>query len=106
AVPDGTGMTADSVFWIASMTKAITAVAAMQLVEQGRTALDQAAGTLVPELAVPMLLTGFDTDGKPLLRPARGTITLRHLLTHTDGFAYDNWNADIRRYMALRGIPA
>ena len=53
-------MTPDSVFWIASMTKAVTAVAAMQLVEQGRLALDSPIGTVLPELASPQVLEGFD----------------------------------------------
>jgi methyl acetate hydrolase len=104
-LPDGPAMTCDSVFWIASMTKAITTVAAMQLVEQGRIALDAPAGAIMPELAAPMVLEGFDARGEPVLRPARGTITLRGLLTHTAGLGYENWNPDIRRYAALRGIP-
>lgn len=105
AVPDGAAMTLDSVFWIASMTKAITAVAAMQLVEQRRMALDQPASELVPGLAAPLLLEGFDARGEALLRPARERITLRHLLTHTAGFAYENWNPLIHRYTGQRGLP-
>src|ERR1700761_5558525 len=54
-----TSMTADSVFWIASMTKAITAAGAMQLVEQGRLSLDQPIGELLPDLASPNVLEGF-----------------------------------------------
>ena len=79
-------MTADSVFWIASMTKAITAAAAMQLVEQGRLSLEGPIGKLLPDLASPQVLEGFDADGEPKLRPARNPITLRHLITHTAGF--------------------
>lgn len=99
-------MTLDTVFWIASMTKALTATAALQLVEQGKLGLDQAMGSLLPELAAPQVLEGFDAAGAPLLRPARRPITLQHLLTHTAGFSYDIWNADIGRYMAYTGIPA
>lgn len=99
-------MTADSVFWIASMTKAITAAAAMQLVEQGKLSLDAPIGTLLPELAAPQVLEGFDRDGAPITRPATKAITLRHLLTHTAGFCYDMWNADMRRYRELNNIPA
>jgi CubicO group peptidase (beta-lactamase class C family) len=51
----GPDMTLDTVFWIASMTKAVTALAAMQLVEQGKLQLDQAMGTLLPELASPQV---------------------------------------------------
>src|SRR5664280_1031682 len=75
-------MTPDSVFWIASMSKAITAAAAMQLVEQGKLSLDAPIGKLLPDLASPQVLEGFGADGAPKLRPARNPITLRHLLTH------------------------
>jgi methyl acetate hydrolase len=80
-------MTIDSVFWIASMTKAITAAGAMQLVEQGKLALDEPIGKVLPDLAAPMVLEGFDAQGEPQLRPAKRPITLRHLMAHTAGFA-------------------
>ncbi len=95
-----------TVFRIASMTKAITAAAAMQLVEAGKLALDQPAGEVVPGLAAPRVLEGFDAAGRPMLRPARGTVTLRNLLTHTSGFGYDVWNADLLRYHRETGTPA
>jgi CubicO group peptidase (beta-lactamase class C family) len=98
-------MTTDSVFWIASMTKAITAAAAMQLVEQGKLSLDVPIGKLLPDLAEPLVLEGFDADGNPRTRPANTPITLRHLLTHTAGFCYDMWNADMVKYMERHGIP-
>jgi methyl acetate hydrolase len=105
ALPDGGAMTVDSIFWIASMTKAITSTAAMQLVEQGRLAPDRPVADLLPELAAPQVLEGFDAAGAPRLRPANRPITLRHLITHTSGFVYDIWNAEIGRYMELKGIP-
>ncbi len=98
-------MTLDTLFWVASMTKAITSVAAMQLVEQGRVGLDQPLAELMPELASPEVLEGFAADGAPRLRPATRPITMRQLLTHTAGFAYDIWNADLVRYQQLNGIP-
>lgn len=101
-----TPMTPDTVFWVASMTKAVTSVAAMQLVEEGRLSLDAPLGPLLPGLAAPQVLEGFAPDGTPRLRPARRPITLRHLLTHTAGFAYNTWNADIGRYMEATGLPA
>jgi hypothetical protein len=76
-------MTVDSVFWIASMTKAITAAGAMQLVEQGKLSLDAPIGKVLPDLAAPQVLEGFDAQGAPKLRPAKNPITLRHLMTHT-----------------------
>src|SRR6266446_3430985 len=105
ALPDGAAMTADTVFWIASMTKAITSTAAMQLVEQGKLALDRPIAEVLPELAAPQVLEGFDPAGAPRLRPAKRPITLRHLITHTAGFVYDIWNPDLGRYMEQRGIP-
>ncbi len=98
-------MTADSVFWIASMTKAITAAAGMQLVEQGKLSLETPIGKLLPDLASPQVLEGFDTSGAPKLRPAKNPITLRHLMTHTAGFAYDMWNGDMVRYLEKTGTP-
>ncbi len=99
-------MTADSVFWIASMTKAVTAAAAMQLVEQGKLSLDGSIGDVLPDLAAPQVLTGFAADGAPQLRPAKGPITLRHLMTHTAGFCYDMWNGDMLKYLENTGTPS
>ncbi|MHB8576185.1 MAG: serine hydrolase domain-containing protein [Dehalococcoidia bacterium] len=91
-------MTIDSVFRIASMTKAVACVAVMQLVEQGKLRLDEPAGSYAPRLASPNVLEGFDEQGVPRLRPARRPITLRHLLSHTSGLTYEIWNADTNRY--------
>jgi methyl acetate hydrolase len=99
-------MTPDSVFWIASMTKPITSTAAMQMVEQGKLTLDEPIGKILPELKSPRVLTGFDNSGHPRYRPARQPITLRHLLTHTAGFCYPIWNADLARYMKVTGHPS
>ena len=60
---DGAAMTLDTIFRIASMTKAITSVAAMQLVEQGRLSLDGPVPAIDPALAAPRVLTGFDAAG-------------------------------------------
>ena len=98
-------MTADSVFWIASMTKAITAAAGMQLVEQGKLSLDEPIGKVLPDLASPQVLEGFDAKGEPKLRAAKKPITLRHLMTHTAGFAYDMWNGDMVKYLEKTGTP-
>ena len=99
-------MTPDSVFWIASMTKAITAAAGMQLVEQGKLSLDEPIGKVLPDLAAPQVLEGFDAKGEPKLRPAKKPITLRHLMTHTAGFAYNMWNGDMVQYLEKTGTPA
>jgi CubicO group peptidase (beta-lactamase class C family) len=98
-------MTLDSVFWIASMTKAITAAAGMQLVEQGKLSLDEPIGKVLPDLASPQVMEGFDAKGQPKQRPAKKPITLRHLMTHTAGFAYDMWNGDMVQYLEKTATP-
>jgi methyl acetate hydrolase len=98
-------MTLDSFFRIASMTKAITSVAAMQLVEQGKLKLDEPVPGIDPTLASPQVLDGFDAAGAPTLRPAKRPITLRHLLTHTAGFGYEQWDPSINRYVKQSGLP-
>jgi CubicO group peptidase (beta-lactamase class C family) len=102
----GAPMTADTVVWIASMTKAITGACAMQQVERGRLSLDANIADILPELGRVQVLEGFDAQGKPRLRAPRRAITLRQLLTHTSGYAYEMWNADIARYMEATGTPS
>lgn len=85
----GEPMREDHIFQIASMTKAIASVAAMQLVEQGQLSLDGPISDILPELAEPQVIAGFDDAGVPQLRPAKRPVTLRHLLTHTSGMGYD-----------------
>ena len=106
-VPSGQSgpMTLDTVFRIASMTKAITCVAAMQLVEQGKLSLDGPLLDIDKALSAPRVLTGFDAAGKPQLRPAKRLLTLKHLMTHTAGFCYEQWNPDLERCVAALGMP-
>jgi methyl acetate hydrolase len=98
-------MTLDTVFWIASMTKAITCTAAMQLVETGKLALDEPIGKLLPELASRQVLDEDRSQGGTRLRPPKRSITLRQLMTHTAGFAYNMWNAKLATYMESAEIP-
>jgi len=103
----GTAMTPDTMFWIASMTKAVTSTAAMQLVEQGKLSLDKPISDVVMELSAAQVLEGFDAEGKPKLRPPKRPITLRHLLTHTAGFSYRLWDAKAVRYASsIERLPA
>ncbi|MGY6126430.1 serine hydrolase domain-containing protein [Paraburkholderia strydomiana] len=101
----GEAISPDTVFWLLSMTKAITATACMQLIEQGRLRLDQPAGEILPQLKSPQILDGFDVSGQPRLRPARNAITVRHLLTHTSGFTYSIWSDKLSRYETVTGMP-
>ena len=100
----GGAMTGDTVFRIASMTKAITSVAAMQLVEQGKLGLDEPVPPVDPALNAPQVLEGFDAAGQPRLRPAKRPIALRHLLTHTAGFTYEWSNPNTQRYVQVTGM--
>ena len=102
---EGQPMTPDTVVWIASMTKAVTGVAALQQVEAGRLTLDAPIAEVLPDLADRPVLDGFSEAGEPILRKAKRPITLRHLLTHTSGFSYDIWNAGIGRYMEKHALP-
>jgi len=99
-------MTLDSVFRIASMTKPITATAAMQLVERGRIGLDQPMGEVLPVVRDVKVLEGFDADGAPKLRAPKRPLSLRHLLTHTSGYGYDIFNADLGRYIEVAKLPS
>jgi len=101
----GAAMTPDTVVWIASMTKALTGTAAMQQVERGKLDLDRPASEIVPALAETPVLEGFDDGGQPRTRPPARPITLRHLLTHTAGFAYEMWQPAISRYQEAMGLP-
>jgi CubicO group peptidase (beta-lactamase class C family) len=101
----GEAMREDDLFQIASMTKAIVSAAALQLVEQGKLALDAPLDALLPDLANPQVIEGFDEDGSVRLRPAKRAITLRHLLTHTSGFGYEFMSADMVRARGPAGSP-
>jgi len=98
-------MELDTVGWIASMTKPLTSVAAMQLVEQQRLQLDEPAARWAPELARVQVLEGFDASGAPRLRAPKRPITLRQLLTHTAGYGYGMWSVPLARYMQLMDLP-
>ncbi len=78
-------MTLNSVFWIASCTKMIGGIAAMQLVEQGRLALDDAdlLEKHCPELKHVKIIKGMDKNGKAETVEKKNRITLRMLLSHT-----------------------
>jgi len=98
-------MTADSVFWIASMTKAVTSAAAMQLVEQGKLSLDEPIASCCRISLRRRCWKALTPMASQKLRPAKKPITLRQLMTHTAGFAYDMWNGDMVQYLAKTGTP-
>jgi CubicO group peptidase (beta-lactamase class C family) len=104
ALPDGPPVTIDTIFAVFSMTKALTSTAAMQQVEQGKLSLDAPISAVLPALAKPQVLDGVDTSGRPKLRPAKNPVTLRQLLTHSAGYGYDTWNAELARALPELGL--
>ena len=94
------GVGKDGIFSIASMTKPVTSVAVMQLVEAGKVKLDEPAATYLPELGAVQVL---ENGG---LRAAKGQITVRLLLTHTAGFAYEFLNRELFDYASKGKVPS
>ncbi|WP_019746759.1 serine hydrolase domain-containing protein [Rhodococcus erythropolis] len=94
----------DTIAWLASMTKSIVAVAALQLVEHGAVELDAPIVDVLPELATLQVLEGYDGE-VPRLRPVRTQVTLRMLLSHTSGAGYSFLSADLARYQQKNRIP-
>ena len=105
-VATGRPMTADALFRIASMTKAITSTAAMQLVEAGRFGLDDPVAKYLPAFAHLSVLEAFDgATGAYRLRPAKRAVTVRHLMTHTSGLGYTFTSAILRDFKPRAGDP-
>ena len=100
-------MTADAIFRIASMTKPVTSVAIMQLVESGRIKLDEPAATYASELSNVQVLEEFDAaTGKAKLRPPKTPPTVRQLLSHTSGFVYEFFDKKMQDYVATGAVPS
>ncbi len=87
-----------------SMSKAVCAFAVLQLMERGRVTLDTPVSDILPAWQELQVLHGFAADG-PILKPQTQVATLRHLLTHTSGLAYEFWNADVANYLEVTGHP-
>ncbi|KAH6713591.1 beta-lactamase/transpeptidase-like protein [Leptodontidium sp. MPI-SDFR-AT-0119] len=100
----GEPLAEDATFWLASCTKLMAAIAAVQCVERGQFTLDEDVTRLLPELKDIDILRGFE-DGteKPILVKATKKITLRHLLTHSSGIAYDIFDPTLTRWRVSRG---
>jgi CubicO group peptidase (beta-lactamase class C family) len=101
---NGRPLTTDAIFRIASMTKPVTTVAAMQLLEQGRFSLEDPAEKYLPELAHLSVFESFDPKtGAYTVRPAKKTVTIRHLLTHTSGLGYNFTSPIVRDFKPRAG---
>jgi methyl acetate hydrolase len=103
-VSTGRALSADALFRIASMTKPVTSLALMQLVEQGRLGLDDPAEKYLPELAGLKVFESFDAKtGEYRLRPASRQPTVRQFLTHSSGLAYPFTSATWRDFKPRAG---
>lgn len=87
-------MAVDSIIDIASMTKLVTTIATLQLVETGKVELDQGIDSYLPEFKSIQILESFDFDGNPSYSKPSRAPTIRELITHTSGFVYSIWNQD------------
>lgn len=85
------------------MTKFLTSVCAMQLVEQGLLSLDQDLRPLIPEFRDAQILVEFDADDKPVMQANTKPITLRQLLTHTSGFSYEFSDPTLLKWSRQQG---
>ncbi len=104
AVGESDPVTPDTQFRIASMTKMVATVAALQQVERGNLDLDAPVEQYRPEFADLQVLDGFDGD-EPRLRPPATKATVRQLASHTSGLSYWFWNADMVHFEELTGTP-
>lgn len=103
-VAAGVALEFDDIFRLYSMTKPLTTVAALQLVEERKLHLDEPVSRQLPDLERVLVLEGFSAEsGEPRLRRPGRAITARHLLTHTAGFGYEFWNEEIRQFAAATG---
>jgi methyl acetate hydrolase len=103
-VATGRPLSADALFRIASMTKAVTSTAAMQLIEQGRFALEDPVEKYLPEMAKLPVFDSFDPKtGNYHLHLTSKPITVRHILTHTSGLGYPFTSATLRDFKPRAG---
>ena len=98
-------MTLDTVMALFSTTKALAGTCIMQLVEEGKIKLEDAAKKYVPEIAELQVLDGFDAAGQPKTRPPKRDITVNDLMLHTSGLCYEFFSADDLKYRTAKSIP-
>src|SRR5688572_2232216 len=87
-IRSGAPMTRDSIFRIYSMTKPVTGVAMLMLYEEGKWRLDDPVSRFIPEFGKLTVWVGENPDGTPKTEPARRSMTMRELMTHSGGLAY------------------
>ena len=95
-----------NIIQIASMTKLVTTIAALQLMEQDKLDLDTPISTYAPELNDLQVLKGFEADDTPIFKKANRAPTARELMTHTAGYVYEFWNTDSLKAAQLGVSPS
>ena len=101
----GSPMETDAILAIASMTKLVTTVAVLQLVDQGLLDLDAPITDYLPQFQVPKVLEGFSASGEPVLVEPSSVPTTRALLTHTSGYVYEIWNENALKSVTSGLVP-
>jgi CubicO group peptidase (beta-lactamase class C family) len=102
---EGVPMTPDTIFRIASMSKPVTSVAALMLIEEGKIALDDPVSKFIPEFKdARVLVPGSAEKGKLETKPAAAEMTVRHLLTHTSGLTYRFFGGELGNLYAKAGV--
>ena len=94
-------MTKDTIFNMASMTKPVTSIAIMMLVDEGKLKIDDDVAKYLPKYKSPLVISKFnEADASYETRPAKRPITIRHLLTHTSGIGYGFSSPTLTKIMA------
>ena len=98
--PSTAAMPTNAIFAIASMTKPVTSVAIVQLIERGKMKLDDPVSKYLPGFAHQQVITALNpADGSVQTAPAKHAMTIRHLLTHTSGIGYSFSNPVVARLL-------
>ena len=94
-------MAKDTIFNMASMTKPVTSIAIMMLVDEGKLKIDDEVAKYLPKWKDPLVISKFnEADASYQTRPAKRPITIRHLLTHTSGIGYGFSSPTLTKIMA------
>lgn len=104
-IASGAPMQNDTLFRLASMSKAVTSVAVMILYEEGRFLLNDPVSKYIPEFKDARVLADVNPDGTFTTVPAKRAVTIRDLMTHTSGIAYGFIDARARPIYAAAGVP-
>lgn len=100
-LPDGTTklLSTTDILFLASATKLLTTIAALQCCEQGLLSLDAALASLLPQVVqLGALVPNAGPDEEPKFEPLRKPLTLRHLITHSSGLVYDFMNPSLQKW--------